>query len=1542
MRKALACFLAILTLLSPALSIPAAAAQESAYTEAVFSEETTEAATAAAEETTEETEAAPPETTAEETTASTQETQAGTKETQPTGTARPGRPEPTVPSKGTEPVNPSVPQETTVSGDATVPAETRLPSLPEEKPEPPKSVWDQILGFLGLLEEDGPLQLLKLNDAATGQQLSLEPEFSPACYSYTAQVPELERYALEIQSAQGFQVSVNGSPAEGRYAVLQPQWDAEGKYPVIIRLVSGADVFEYSLTLIRQSVVPTGLKITRMPQKTAYVMGESFDPTGLEAEVTLSDNTTLVPQLDELVFSPDGPLSKGTAFVTAAYKNVSVRVDIAVTGQLSGSGTKEDPYLLKTQEDLFTLDDWFTLDIVRSGFFRMENDIVITGFWDGIGALNHPFTGDFDGGGHQVTIPAGGKALFAQTRKADVHDLKVYGSQIADYGLISNYVVDTTAEYCVHFYRVTLVGGTQTLYSGFIGGYASSMDPVLVEDCTVESGVIIGYDKQQSHIGSFGGEFNGTVRNSTSAATVYGKDWVGGLVGNKGQSMSDLIVDGSSFTGTVSATGKYVGGIAGGGYAGTRWGMPSAPNATGVEITGCTSSGSISGGSGVGGILGAEACVQQFWSNGVGKIQNNRFTGTVKASGKYVGGVIGFLQSMNKHLIISGNYYKNASAGIGGVGHVDTDAVTNGFHNGTYYYNTSLYIPDAKGGVKEYIEKINTVSLEQYIDLPTIGSAESGQYRALSVPSLNRTDDPLGADYTKLCYTDGTMPNLVRELKKSGSCKTEYTQGDALDLTGLTLTAIWYSGSETAVDIKDVTVTDYKPNSPGKQTVLLHYQGTELRLTVTVTPKPVPATVSVTILGDSNHGPGGTAHGLAMGGLTTWASNGSLSVKTSQTVWDALKAVMDAKGLSYTASADNKYETMYISAVNGLAEFDNGKNSGWMYTVNGTHPNVGVDAKYLKAGDKIVLHYTDDYTYEEGGPNYKKPEATAKSAAQKVIDLINRIGTVTDSAQCSQRIQAARTAFDALTPAEKLAVTNRDALTAAEKKYQELKQASDKTKAEKVIALIDKIGTPVNKKSKQKIEAARRAYNALTEDQKKLVTNAQILSVAETTYAKLTATKKDLEKAQAVMESIQLLSDPARYTQEAVSAARKAYDALTSLQKLLVENYAQLEAAEAVLADRQSSQLLNQAYQATADYMKSLGTPGVGSIGGEWCVIGLARSGQTVPGVEEYYRQALEYIQKNVDPATMRLHKVKSTDNSRMILALTAIGKDVTDVGGCNLLEGLSDLEYVKYQGNNGPIWALLALDSGNYPVPVGGTVTRSALIEELLSVQTSDGGWAIAGDQADSDMTGMALQALAPYYKTDTRVHDAIDKAIDRLSRMQNADGSFSASYGDGNALPTSESIAQVVTALAALGIDPNTDPRFVKENGSALEALLRFYVDGGGFRHVMDGKRDGMATEQAYYALTAYFRSLKGEKSLYDMTDVIDLGGDTVPAPAQIPLPREADAPKAEPPQKRVSPLLIPAIALLVLGAAALIVLLLLRRKGSGKENAQNSQKR
>ena len=311
------------------------------------------------------------------------------------------------------------------------------------------------------------------------------------------------------------------------------------------------------------------------------------------------------------------------------------------------------------------------------------------------------------------------------------------------------------------------------------------------------------------------------------------------------------------------------------------------------------------------------------------------------------------------------------------------------------------------------------------------------------------------------------------------------------------------------------------------------------------------------------------------------------------------------------------------------------------------------------------------------------------------------------------------------------------------------------------------------------------------------------------------------------------------------------------------------------LAEGAMPEKVNDAYQTTGDYLATLGTPGVGSIGGEWMVIGLARSGRAVP--DGYYANAEAYVRESADE-NGRLHRAKSTENSRMIMALTAIGADVTNVGGVNLLNGLSDFNFLSKQGNNGPIWALIALDSGDYELPAGANYIREMLVQAVLNMQLEDGGWAFAGTQADSDMTGMALQSLARYYvregETQTfavDVNPAVDAALDRLSQMQFDDGSFGTFDGNGNIVPTSESISQVVTALCALGIDPNADERFIKNGRSAIDALLDYYVEGGGFKHLLDNDRDGMATEQAYYALTAYARLLAGKTRLYDMTDVV-----------------------------------------------------------------------
>ena len=197
-----------------------------------------------------------------------------------------------------------------------------------------------------------------------------------------------------------------------------------------------------------------------------------------------------------------------------------------------------------------------------------------------------------------------------------------------------------------------------------------------------------------------------------------GKTCVGGLVAKKGQSMGPCAIRNSSFTGTVVSEG-VAGGILGAGYV-----ADSAPNSPCVTIEDCKCSGDITGKGWVGGILGREGKIVQCWGNGIGGINNNSFTGKVHGPEGKTGGIIGYMYSLNKWNMISNNYYASgcgAEKGIASVKYVDTSCATHETASGAIYFDTSKAIPDIKG---------------------------------VEFKDFNRTDDPLGADAEKLCYTD--------------------------------------------------------------------------------------------------------------------------------------------------------------------------------------------------------------------------------------------------------------------------------------------------------------------------------------------------------------------------------------------------------------------------------------------------------------------------------------------------------------------------------------------------------------------------------------------------------------------------------------------------------------------------------------------------------------------------------------------------------------------------------------------------------------------
>jgi hypothetical protein len=295
---------------------------------------------------------------------------------------------------------------------------------------------------------------------------------------------------------------------------------------------------------------------------------------------------------------------------------------------------------------------------------------------------------------------------------------------------------------------------------------------------------------------------------------------------------------------------------------------------------------------------------------------------------------------------------------------------------------------------------------------------------------------------------------------------------------------------------------------------------------------------------------------------------------------------------------------------------------------------------------------------------------------------------------------------------------------------------------------------------------------------------------------------------------------------------------------------------------------------ATAAKMrKTVSNPVVGSVGGEWAVLGLARAGKADASYKNKYLANLSDYVKSMKGV---LHSQKYTEYSRVILALSSLGVDARDVAGYDLTAPLAEYEKVVFQGVNGPTFALIALDTVGYDIPTlpSGSAhtqaTREKLVDTLVSKQSKDGGWNLTGSasgSADADLTGMALQALAPYYfKGEAKVTAAVDKALAKLSQMQGATGGFGSDMGGGDAV---ESTAQVVVALNSLGVAMD-DPRFVKGGKSVFDDLMRYYVPAeAGFKHNPDGEVDEMATEQALYALVSMRRALDGKNTLYDMTD-------------------------------------------------------------------------
>lgn len=532
--------------------------------------------------------------------------------------------------------------------------------------------------------------------------------------------------------------------------------------------------------------------------------------------------------------------------------------------------------------------------------------------------------------------------------------------------------------------------------------------------------------------------------------------------------------------------------------------------------------------------------------------------------------------------------------------------------------------------------------------------------------------------------------------------------------------------------------------------------------------------------------------------------------------------VKAAEALGMSCNVSNSWGSDYISGIGGLNELDGGYMSGWMGTLNGWLTNEGFSAYSVSNGkitdgDCIKFMYSMDWGADIGA-DYTVTETTLKS-------LTVSTGTL-DSTFGSENTEYTLTLPEGTTEVSLVPVASN---------------------------ISNQVRTYVN------------SYTPESDTYYKAGASIPVVS-GDVLYIGVGDSAWPGSYYEGTVYTIQLLVENAVPGDDNNDDDNNTGDD---------DNNAgdDKQPAEVVVPE------LEKVYEETGSRLAdSEITAGV-SVGGDWVVIGLARSGLLDDAsAEGYYNAVCELVKSN---ASDKISSSKVTDNARIVLALTALGYDASDVAGYDLTAPLTEKAYVDRQGTNGILWALIALDCGDYETSgADGDYTRETMTESILAAQLEDGGFALKGESGDADLTAIVIQALTPYIE-DAEVKAAVDKAVAFLSGIQNDDGSFS-SYGSANA----ESTAQVICALSGLGIDADSDERFVKNTVSALDALLAFYNGDGSFVHLIGGENNAMATEQAYLALTAYYRMSEGKSNIYDMTDT--------EAPSQAETPADPDTPK------------------------------------------------
>lgn len=687
---------------------------------------------------------------------------------------------------------------------------------------------------------------------------------------------------------------------------------------------------------------------------------------------------------------------------------------------------------------------------------------------------------------------------------------------------------------------------------------------------------------------------------------------------------------------------------------------------------------------------------------------------------------------------------------------------------------------------------------------------------------------------------------------------------EAFTVTVLKTTWDWQAGKQVTVPAADVQVavgnTVQKANAQGIASFINGVgEGTH---TITVSqyhstqaPDVVRSTASLAVAA-SGTDPGGGGGGVPVPAkkitLSVTGDNvkGSILPATSMELREGDTAyTVLSRQLGSKVKARGSNATIYVESIDGLSEFDRGPQSGWMYSVNGTFPNYSAGSYTLQAGDVVAWRYTlnlgKDLGAELPGSSPVTPGTSTPSIPAQTENEITKIGLAIDNTQ----------------PIDKVGKTTA------------ILNASERMSAAQAAQLQSRLSAHLVS-VKQTASNTTETVMSDGEREVRLVIPSQAMS----TQTSISIEEQASERVGLISGLYDFKPDGTKFNKPVYISIKvpvqtdqpenlalvwldektnkwipipAVLDVKTGVITGKVNHFTKFAVIDrSKLEDKKSQTSVAVEIEAASKQILNSGSIS------DWEAFALARAGQTVPA------GYLFGVEKLVKEKKGDFRKI--TDYERIALAVKAMGGNPENIAGYNFIEKIYNSDRMTSQGTNGPTFALLVLDSGNYTIAPQAKWTKDKLVEWILQQQNKDGSFPLMkGEEGNVDITAMILAALSPY-QARPEVKKSAEQAIEWLSKMQLQNGGYKL-FGDEN----SESVSQVIIGLSSFGINPK-DKRFVKPGGDLLTNLLRFKNNDGGYAHVIGQATNDMATEQALMALVAYEQFTKGEGKLYEMSAV------------------------------------------------------------------------